>query len=405
MLTYQNVLTVNPGVLTKAAKDWENMADGFEELEDLYKARVESVANDGTWVGVSAGAASSRFSATRKQLADAQVEARAVASILRNATERFSRLIGHVKDLVAQAREAEMSVNGRGEAVYDFSKLALLRHDVEYSTYVSQAQAAEAAWTRKIKEAVQAVDDADQDVKIALHGAAGVKNVFERLLYKPFGQGPGFNGDAVGDISTYARVAREQEAEAKRREKEKEPEKNETLEVILRGIGSAVHGFSRPGDLGTKFLSAALEGVAGATGFNNTQGISLSGSLGFGAGVSGEISLVHTRTPDGRSQINFMYSGSSTTAGWDLGASANIGVIRSNADDISQLKGTGWDKGASFHGGIGIWGGHQTAIGATNSQGDDVATVSGGVGLGVGNEISTGFSQADGWTLWEEKRK
>ena len=42
------------------------MAGGFEDVEALYKGKVESVANDGTWVGVSAGAASSRFSETRK---------------------------------------------------------------------------------------------------------------------------------------------------------------------------------------------------------------------------------------------------------------------------------------------------------------------------------------------------
>ncbi|MER5561217.1 hypothetical protein ABT071_21705 [Streptomyces sp. NPDC002506] len=122
-------------------------------------------------------------------------------------------------------------------------------------------------------------------------------------------------------------------------------------------------------------------------------------------GIGGETSLVNTRTPDGRPQLNLMYAGSTTTAGWDFGASANVGVVKSNADDISQLKGTGWGKSASLHEGIGLWGSHQNAIGTTNSMGEDVATFEGGLGLGLGTEIPTGFSQADGWTLWEQKKE
>ncbi|MFE5029819.1 hypothetical protein ACFRAO_42675 [Streptomyces sp. NPDC056656] len=75
MLTYQDVIAVNLKSLTTTAKDWDDMADGLEGLEALYRNQVESVANDGSWVGVSAGAASSQFTGTRKQYADAQVEA------------------------------------------------------------------------------------------------------------------------------------------------------------------------------------------------------------------------------------------------------------------------------------------------------------------------------------------
>ncbi|MEU0119916.1 hypothetical protein ABZ137_41275 [Streptomyces bobili] len=202
MLSYQDVVTIRLGFLTTAATEWDNMAGGFEDLEALYKGKVESVANDGTWVGVSAGAASSRFSDTRKQFADAQTEARAIASLLRDAYQQFSELIGHVKELVEQVRGDEMSVNSQGEAVYDFGKLTPMRHDEDYPKYVSQAKDAEAAWTKKIKDAVQAVDDADQGVKLALHEAAGVKSWFERLR-DPLGLNHGFNGSAVGDIEVY----------------------------------------------------------------------------------------------------------------------------------------------------------------------------------------------------------
>ncbi|MGX4690058.1 hypothetical protein [Streptomyces sp. JNUCC 63] len=203
MLSYQDVVTVRIGVLTMAAADWDAMADGFEELETLYKGKVESVAKDGIWRGVSVGAAEEQLSATRQQLAHAQTEARAIASLLRDAHQQFSELIGRVKDLVEQAKKDEMFVNSKGEAVYDFSKLTPMRHDEDYPKYVSQAKSAEAAWTKKIKDAVRAVDDADQGVKLALHEAAGIKSWFERAFDHVLGQEHTFNGSAVGDIEIY----------------------------------------------------------------------------------------------------------------------------------------------------------------------------------------------------------
>lgn len=145
------MITIRIGVLGTAAKDWEDMAGGFEDLETLYAAKVESVATDGSWVGVSAGVASGRFAATRQQFANAQVEARAIASLLRDAQQQFSRLIGQVKDLVEEAKKAELYVNSKGEAIYDFSKLTPMRHDPDYPTYVSKWKEAEASWTKAIR--------------------------------------------------------------------------------------------------------------------------------------------------------------------------------------------------------------------------------------------------------------
>src|SRR5690242_1413254 len=107
-LTYQDVVTINLGVLITAAKDWDDMAGGFDDLGRLYGLKVESIANDGSWAGISAGAARTRFTNTRKQFTDAETEARAIASLLRDAYERFSQLIGHVKNLVEQAEKDEM---------------------------------------------------------------------------------------------------------------------------------------------------------------------------------------------------------------------------------------------------------------------------------------------------------
>ncbi|WP_330338062.1 hypothetical protein [Streptomyces sp. NBC_00557] len=161
MLSYQDVVTARLGTLLTAATDWEDMAGGFGELETLYAAKVESAATEDT-AGLTATAMAAQLAATRRQFMDAQTEARAIASILRDAHQQLSALIGHVKDVVEQVKADHMTVNSQGEAVYDFSKLTPMRHDEDYPKYVSQAKDAEAAWTKKIKDAVQKVDDADQ---------------------------------------------------------------------------------------------------------------------------------------------------------------------------------------------------------------------------------------------------
>ncbi|MFI1365746.1 hypothetical protein [Streptomyces griseochromogenes] len=403
-LTYQDVVTADLGALITAAQDWDEMAGGFDDLGTLYGAQVEAFANDGRWVAVSADAAASQFAVTRKQFADAQTEARAIASLLRETYERFSQLIGRVRDLVGQAEKDNMTVNSKGEAVYDLRKLAPFRSEPDYAQYVAQVQKAEVSWTKKIRDAVQAVDEEDEIVERALCKAAGIESWFQRIL-DPLNQNHSFNGAADGDIATYEQEAKKEEAEERAEEERKRQEKEargRTLKHIVGGIIKGATIFSQqPGGLGTKLVGTAIEGIAGVTGYNNTQGITIGGSLGFGVGISGSISLVETRTPDGRNQLNLMYSGGETTAGWDFGASANIGVVKSNADDISQLKGAGWDKSGSFHVGPGIWGAYQNAIGTTNSKGDPVGTASYGGGIGLGNEVATGFSNADGWTLWE----
>ncbi|MFE3634338.1 hypothetical protein [Streptomyces sp. NPDC059168] len=210
MLSYQDVVTIKLGVLTTAATDWEDMAGGFEDLESLYAAKVESAATEDT-AGLTAAVRAAQLATTRQQFKDAQTEARAIASILRDAHQQFSKLIGHVNDVVDQVKADHMSVNSQGEAVYDFSKLTPMRHDEEYPKYVSQAKDAEAAWTQKIKDAVKAVDDADQGVKLALHEAAGIKSWIQRAFDQAMGQsGHTFNGSAVGDIEVYeAREAKQ----------------------------------------------------------------------------------------------------------------------------------------------------------------------------------------------------
>ncbi|MDH2387811.1 hypothetical protein QCN29_03205 [Streptomyces sp. HNM0663] len=206
MLTYQDVVTVDLSRLTTAAVDWDRMADAFKELERVYKSAVESSANEGEWVGVSASAASTAFTGTRKQFAAAQVEARAIASILRDAHGQFVRLIGRVKDVVEDARKGGVAIDSEGRA----SRIdAQLVHVPEDHRYVRAPDKSE-IWERTLKQAVQAVDDADQGVKLALHDAAGIKSLFQEAFDAATGRAHEFNADAVGDIEVVeARLARE----------------------------------------------------------------------------------------------------------------------------------------------------------------------------------------------------
>ncbi|MBD0743063.1 hypothetical protein [Streptomyces sp. CBMA152] len=195
MLTYQDVVTIRLGALTEAAAAWDATADGFKDLEAFYASGVEDLAHRGSWTGVSAEAAAKQFAATRKQYADAQTEARAVAALLRDAHGQFSRRIDSVKELVEQARKNGLSVNHQGEAALDVDRVKQEGHGPGYENFLGKEHAVEAAWTKSIEDAVRAVDDTDQGVKLALHKAAGVKGFFENIL-DPLGLGHTFNGKA-----------------------------------------------------------------------------------------------------------------------------------------------------------------------------------------------------------------
>ncbi|MFC9630850.1 hypothetical protein ACFTY8_16505 [Streptomyces mirabilis] len=232
----------------------------------------------------------------------------------------------------------------------------------------------------------------------ALREAAGVGD-FLTQIFQTLGQGDSFNGAAVGDIATYETEVKKEEAEqnAEAEQEKKKKEDDRTLTTILRGIGKGVQIFSQQpgGDLGTKLVGTLIDGVAGATGYNKTEGITFGVGIGWGGGgVGAQISLAETQTPDGKTQIGILTSKSVSSSGVDFGVSATAGKFYSNADDIGQLTGKGWDKGGSFKAGIGAFGSHQTEVGTTNSKGEGVNAVTYGIGAGLGAEINRGYSDA-----------
>ncbi|WP_432058048.1 hypothetical protein [Streptomyces sp. bgisy022] len=243
MLTYQDVITIRLGPLTTAARSWIKMADGFDDLGEAYGSSVQAVASDGQWVGMSADAAKKRFTATRKQFSAAAVEARAVASILRDIHAQFVERIQAVKNLVEEAKKADIHIDTKGRAHVDTSKepaVGAARGGPMGDA--TQRALTEARWTAAIASAVQAVDDADQGAKLALRDAAGLKSLVEEMVDAISGTQHDFNADAVGDIETVeAREARKYADEILAGEKPSDPE--EWARLMRDNAGD--EGFSR----------------------------------------------------------------------------------------------------------------------------------------------------------------
>lgn len=193
MLTYHQVLTTDLALLTTAAEQWDAAAMKFESVQKDYESQVKAIASDGTWTGQANLAGKTTMQLTHEQYTAAAKEARAIASLLRDAHGQFTDLRGKLKSAVADAEKAGMKVSEGGIASFDFAKADAAtanaaRHDPDLHT-------AEASWTKHIDNVVRAFDDADQGVKLALQAA--VQDAIPDLLN---GTPHGFNGQAEGDI-------------------------------------------------------------------------------------------------------------------------------------------------------------------------------------------------------------
>ncbi|ORT54393.1 hypothetical protein [Streptomyces sp. CB03238] len=200
MLTFQQVMTTDFGLLTTAAAQWDAAAADFKTVEDRYKDSVQNITM-GPWNGVSADVAQVNFAATRYEYAAAQTQAKAIASLLRDAHTQLVDLKKKVESARADAIAADMSVSDQGDVSYDTSKLTpaernAYQHDPDAKAAVREQ---EQKWAQRIRDAVRAVDDADQGVKLALEAV-----VVDTLGGKDDATlGVGFNGRAQGDIEVY----------------------------------------------------------------------------------------------------------------------------------------------------------------------------------------------------------
>jgi hypothetical protein len=185
MPTYHEIMSADPAALTTAAERWDGMAGEFAKQETAYRREVHGISMGRGWTGLSATAANARFDVTLKEYAHAQTEAKAIASLLRDAHAQFVELRGRVEAARRGAVAAGMRVSERGVV----------------SREAGDGDAGVSHWQEAITKAVREVADADEGVRIALAAAVAGSDV-------PTG-GRGFNGEAMGDIERYEAVEAE----------------------------------------------------------------------------------------------------------------------------------------------------------------------------------------------------
>ncbi|MEU5056316.1 MULTISPECIES: hypothetical protein [unclassified Streptomyces] len=202
-------MTTDLATLTAAADRWDGMAKEFGKRETDYKRDVHGITpgppSPSTWTGLSADSAGKRFDVTLHEFQNAQTEARAIASLLRDAHAQFTTLRGRLKSEREAAIKAGITVSDRGVVAYDEERAAASESGSAMHDPGSRAEAHRAieSWQERIDKAVRAVRDADTGVEIALSAA-----VFDSDLTD--GTGKGFNARAKGDIEQYeADVAKE----------------------------------------------------------------------------------------------------------------------------------------------------------------------------------------------------
>lgn len=201
MLTYHDVMTTDLSRLTTAAGKWDEMAAEIKKVEDRYKDSVQKITLGPSWSGVSAQTAYTNFAATRYEYSAAQAEAKAIASLLRDAHNDFVRLKKNLESKRTEAIEAGMRISEGGVVSYDHERLtdaerSAMRHDPDYAESVRKAVK---SWSDAIDACVKAVNDADQGVKIALDAVTkdGYGDPNDETL------GVGFNKHALGDVEAY----------------------------------------------------------------------------------------------------------------------------------------------------------------------------------------------------------
>ncbi|MFD7531725.1 hypothetical protein ACFV8E_29650 [Streptomyces sp. NPDC059849] len=187
-------MTTDLSALTAAADKWDAMATEFKKAERAYKKDVHGITLGQSWSGLSADAANNRFTATLKEYKSAQTEAKAVASLIRDAHTQFVDLRAKVKAAVAEAVGAGMTVSDQGKARFDYSKATEQERFAAH--HDPGLRDAEQSWTDHIAGAVRAVGDADDGFALALKAAMQDSDPFDGTI-------GGFNSRATGDIEKY----------------------------------------------------------------------------------------------------------------------------------------------------------------------------------------------------------
>ncbi|MBB5116617.1 hypothetical protein [Streptomyces eurocidicus] len=183
-------MTTDLALLTTAAAQWDAAAKDMESVQKTYNSQVRNVGIDDQWQGVARTFAQLANTRTYEQYTAAATEARAIASLLRDAHAQFVDLRGKLKAAVAEAAEKDMKIDDNGKATWTKRNDPGVKNDPDAATAIPKA---EAAWTERIADFVQQFDDADQGVKLALAAATQDSDPNDGIDH-------GFNAKAEGDI-------------------------------------------------------------------------------------------------------------------------------------------------------------------------------------------------------------
>ncbi|MFE1788478.1 hypothetical protein ACFW7J_08775 [Streptomyces sp. NPDC059525] len=204
MLTYHQVMTTDLTPLTTAADKWDAMAEELKKVAGRYGDSVQKITMGPDWLGASVLVAHDSFTGTRYEYSAAQVQAKAIASLLRDAHEQLTDLRNRVENAREEAVKAGMTVSEAGRVSFDFSRLTPAERSVYHHDPDGEASIRKAVteWQQRIDDGVKAVSEADQGVKIALDAVVVDSN---KDAFGGDQTSHGFNADTQGDIEVYAK--------------------------------------------------------------------------------------------------------------------------------------------------------------------------------------------------------
>ncbi|MFJ1718024.1 hypothetical protein [Streptomyces sp. NPDC088244] len=198
MPTYHEIMSTDLSCLTTAADKWADMAGEFQKHEKRYDRDVHGITMRQTWLGESSTAANAMFGVTLNEYRAAQAEAKAMASLLRDAHSQFADLKGKLTAAREGAVEAGMVVSDSGKVTFDTARLSegtrtAYQHDPDYQRSVREATD---SWQLKIDRLVAEMTDSDTGVEIALKAVVRDSDALDGTMN-------GFNSKPLGDIEEY----------------------------------------------------------------------------------------------------------------------------------------------------------------------------------------------------------
>ncbi|MFJ6717176.1 MULTISPECIES: hypothetical protein [unclassified Streptomyces] len=413
MPNYYEVMNTNFGLLTTAAGKWEAMAGELNKVETRYGETVQKITMGDQWAGVSAGSAKSGFAGTRYEYSAAQIQAKAIGGLLRDAHEKFTDLKTKLDSARADAIAAGMTVSEQGHVAFDWAKLtpserSAYHHDPDGEASIRTAVT---KWQQHIDDRVKAVTELDQNVKLAIEAAVVDSNK------DALGKGAdmslaGFNAGAQGDLDKAVKEAR---AAAKANDADVKTH-DDGLKITGPDVGFKVSGVKNGKEGSVKayadlfHLSQAGEATKGGVKFSDVYdvygGARATANYGFtNSGLSGkaEVSAGIRELVGGKAEYGYAgaYERTEVFAGGEAAVSAGAGKDGFNAGAKAFAGAKAGVTGGGEVAGLGAgataegWYGAGAEAKATFGKGDDGKWHIGGkvgLALGVGGSVGGEFT-------------